>query len=750
MWILIADPRDGADGEKNMWLKLGPAPSEAQRNDSWYNQEGIDLHTLYGAYVDENLDAELIYRQRLGLGPPNEDQMAVLTNRIARRSQWEILKALKSKWVDDRVGMWTWVPVVGGAMSMSYNWEVGNKEMAVFEGVMAAVDAISVANSLRRIATKAAFRTALKTTGKLLSRASKKLDVKALNKAIIGKINDKSIKNFFGKLTLNQIRSEAGIISRQLEVSVGNLKSITFQNARVIARTEGKDMMLMVGKFERPAENLTKQIASQIDNQIKAGVRPLQESERVILNTVEDISEKATVEAEREMAGPGLFDNIKAGQSVDLPSVLNAPPNYVPPARLAGSLQVWEVVVEGITYYAVSMMLKNTVGNVSVVDIPLVSHPKGDTQTDDESEKCKVCAQHGAMICKQYESIVEQATKRLMDRQLAINACEKICANLTKAKAGQVATRLLENAFSSLYIRAFLEDVNESSENTKALENNLNKLDIDLIDSWLLVVKSVGNQRLRTDLARDFEVLSRVKSINMDKIKQRAFKERVQEGTVLADLSYFIGIYKDSRCHTCGNAGYIYTPPLDSIIDNTLHAFATFEGVSKFKEFYKREVMSSKNLNARDGSQHMLRYLRGIVSGRVIAIDMPFGGGSAFPEREFDVRFREGEPVLYIEFKSIDKDSDIEIEQLLSYLSLVNNLTNLRYVFNAKKLNTQQAREMMQKVFNANTTRIFNLLFPRMSADLDLDPTNRNLSFQRFNQMINTLDERLFEFVIIH
>jgi hypothetical protein len=168
--------------------------------------------------------------------------------------------------------------------------------------------------------------------------------------------------------------------------------------------------------------------------------------------------------------------------------------------------------------------------------------------------------------------------------------------------------------------------------------------------------------------------------------------------------------------------------------------------LTRRKEFYKREVMSSKNLNARDGSQHMLRYLRGIVSGRVIAIDMPFGGGSAFPEREFDVRFREGEPVLYIEFKSIDKDSDIEIEQLLSYLSLVNNLTNLRYVFNAKKLNTQQAREMMQKVFRANAQTIFNAL----SSTGKFQQLFQVQTIQQFLSRINNINDTIYNLVTIN
>lgn len=72
--------------------------------------------------------------------------------------------------------------------------------------------------------------------------------------------------------------------------------------------------------------------------------------------------------------------------------------------------------------------------------------------------------------------------------------------------------------------------------------------------------------------------------------------------------------------------------------------------------------------------------------------------------KEFDIYLGNTNPnaIWFVECKSYAETTPIDVDQFIAYLSAINNLSNLRYVFNAKKLTPQQAKEKMQAVFRNN------------------------------------------------
>ncbi len=52
--------------------------------------------------------------------------------------------------------------------------------------------------------------------------------------------------------------------------------------------------------------------------------------------------------------------------------------------------------------------------------------------------------------------------------------------------------------------------------------------------------------------------------------------------------------------------------------------------------------------------------------------------------------------------------TNISLDQFKNYISTIDNLSELRYIFNVKKITTEQAKEGMKAFLKANAESVFN------------------------------------------
>lgn len=96
-------------------------------------------------------------------------------------------------------------------------------------------------------------------------------------------------------------------------------------------------------------------------------------------------------------------------------------------------------------------------------------------------------------------------------------------------------------------------------------------------------------------------------------------------------------------------------------------------------------------------------------------------------DKAFDIYLGNTNPnaIWFVECKSYAETTPIDVDQFIAYLSAINNLSNLRYVFNAKKLTLQQAKEKMQAVFRNNALSIWDAK-PTLFIDCEITWLNLN------------------------
>jgi hypothetical protein len=138
---------------------------------------------------------------------------------------------------------------------------------------------------------------------------------------------------------------------------------------------------------------------------------------------------------------------------------------------------------------------------------------------------------------------------------------------------------------------------------------------------------------------------------------------------------------------------------------------------NKFANIPGAEGIRSMAVNAsasmQDGLWHSLKELNLLDPQYVSRFDLQFENSSGFicppPYCRFDVELIGGE-LKYIEFKSVKDISSISINQFKSYLSRINTLKEMSYIFNLSKTTTEQAKEIMKQVLKNNADNIFKEL----------------------------------------
>lgn len=162
-----------------------------------------------------------------------------------------------------------------------------------------------------------------------------------------------------------------------------------------------------------------------------------------------------------------------------------------------------------------------------------------------------------------------------------------------------------------------------------------------------------------------------------------------------------------------------------------------------------------------DGITHSLNHMKELPAGSVQKVDYVFepevDGGLPCTNCRFDVQMiKPAVPpanwVKYYEYKSYLKAENIGLEQFKNYLATVDNLSELRYIFNAKKLTTDQAKIGMKAFLKANADKIIKpvseggigeVKFNQLFATDDVDVFKARLeNANYFNQYTSFVDSK--------
>ena len=84
---------------------------------------------------------------------------------------------------------------------------------------------------------------------------------------------------------------------------------------------------------------------------------------------------------------------------------------------------------------------------------------------------------------------------------------------------------------------------------------------------------------------------------------------------------------------------------------------------------------------------------------------LPCRGGSGASSC-FDVQMKDGEIPKFYEYKSVGTVNPT-LNQFIAYLTNINSLSELRYIFNVKKLTTAQAKDGMKAFLKGNAANFY-------------------------------------------
>jgi hypothetical protein len=174
-----------------------------------------------------------------------------------------------------------------------------------------------------------------------------------------------------------------------------------------------------------------------------------------------------------------------------------------------------------------------------------------------------------------------------------------------------------------------------------------------------------------------------------------------------------------------------------------------FQGVSGFDKSVK-DAINNANENVQDGFWHGLKATdgMGIKKGDVKEFDMQFddlldcGSASNPAGCKFDIELLSNDP-KYVEFKSYQNAADIPIKQFKAYISRVDNLSEMKYVFNAQKLaaNGNDAKVGMKAFLKSNETTIITSLKTSVKTELGLPNNVTALTNAQIDLIVNKIVE---------
>ena len=344
-------------------------------------------------------------------------------------------------------------------------------------------------------------------------------------------------------------------------------------------------------------------------------------------------------------------------------------------------------------------------------------------------------------------------------------AVQKLCTAFpTVAQLKPIADKI--NGMQAFEIQAFFGDITATTCSGVAyLCGNVSNLTVELIEAWKTIATNANN--VNTSYLNDFQLLKKVREIKADATKQSYF---VSNTTSNFD-AFLVNALKETPCNTCPKPAdgtwASRFPNLDKMLSNMLEVVPKHTNTNDFRSsFYNGEVLAGDPISIakRDGGQHMLNYMADRpFTDNAIWIDRKFSYISAQATnsgKEFDLYMGKDKttPIWFVECKSYQESTNIDVEQFLAYISLIDDFSRLRYVFNDRKLDITAAKNKMKVVLQGSRA---NDIFDEIWKNIDLrtslfgnvdplDNGDKNDSKTLFSQLVQNLDNKVFVFVDVH
>ena len=85
--------------------------------------------------------------------------------------------------------------------------------------------------------------------------------------------------------------------------------------------------------------------------------------------------------------------------------------------------------------------------------------------------------------------------------------------------------------------------------------------------------------------------------------------------------------------------------------------------------------------------------------------------------------------------------TNISLDQFKNYISTIDNLSELRYIFNVKKITTEQAKEGMKAFLKAKETDIIATMKLSVKTDLGIAMDATELTSNQIQKIVDTIVE---------
>ena len=296
-----------------------------------------------------------------------------------------------------------------------------------------------------------------------------------------------------------------------------------------------------------------------------------------------------------------------------------------------------------------------------------------------------------------------------------------------------------------------LEDANWSKANIDAFtwdfqksEDLLNKFDDGTLDpnAWRLMKDTQSKKVHLPTLTKVTELL-----------RDADFMAKLQGGeTTLTDI-----LKNAANPLDAGTASKLVT--LTEHLENLRIVVKNHHDVEGFDKILTDLKIST--FEKQDGIAHSLNHMKELPAGSVQKVDYVFEpeveGGLPCTNCRFDVQMVKptippSDWVKYYEYKSYLEAKNIGLDQFKNYLATIDNLSELRYIFNAKKLTTDQAKIGMKAFLKANADKIIKpvseggigeVKFNQLFATDDVDVFKARLeNANYFNQYTSFVDSK--------
>ncbi|KAF2517833.1 fibronectin type III domain-containing protein [Flavobacterium foetidum] len=439
----------------------------------------------------------------------------------------------------------------------------------------------------------------------------------------------------------------------------------------------------------------------------------------------------------------------------------------------AKDIPVIQLVPYKTTYYAsekgvVELIIAESASAKGVAQVVYTSAvvAKKLKEEEEKKEKCTICPERSgntrnSQICRNLEQLLKNTSN--------LTAISKLCAI---ADLNNVLVKLL--SYDIPVQKAFLQDIDSKCDNNKSLCVHISGIDEGIIVAWKSII---DNASIGTAFAKDWDVLQIVKDIINTPSKMAAFGP-FEKGTI-RNFDEFLNTYMAcTPCNTCDTPAPgswpSRFPKLDAVLKNSVEVYGTHKTTPDFlSSFYCGEVLAKNAINKKDGGQFMLRYMaENNITDHSQMIDRKFeyiNPNAVQKQKEFDIFLGKGniDGVWFIECKSYEETTPIDVNQLKAYFSSIDKVVNLNYVFNINKMITEAAaKEAVQALLcnkaegtlKDNGNELFEVIWNNNALckslfgnDIDKNnPQDKLDSKNEFKTYILTLSDNFYKFIKVY